>query len=129
MSANAAESMMAPPLTATISPAEIGRRANRPRPAMGLVRFSVFWLNQLLMKDCRPRESCAHNAQLQAQGRASRGPARCEPELGVATTSHDPSEPLSEYAMTACLANATYRSRCALRTVGCKRVFGDGDRP
>src|SRR5215831_12588482 len=61
MSANAAESMMAPPLTATISPVEIGRRANRPRPAIGLVRFSVFWLNQLLMKHCCPRElnSCA----------------------------------------------------------------------
>jgi hypothetical protein len=52
-SANAAASMMAPPLTATIPPAEIASRAKRPRPSIGLVRFSTSGLSQLLMTPVR----------------------------------------------------------------------------
>src|SRR5262245_52141107 len=55
MSAKAAESMMAPPLTATISPAAFASRAKSPRPSIGLVRFSTFGLNQLLMKNHHQR--------------------------------------------------------------------------
>jgi len=39
---------MAPPLTATISPARMGWRAKSPRPSIELERFSVFGLNQLV---------------------------------------------------------------------------------
>src|SRR5438094_453409 len=41
--------MTTPPLTATISPARIVSRAKSPRPSIGLVRFSVLGLSQLLM--------------------------------------------------------------------------------
>jgi hypothetical protein len=57
---NVAESMMAPPLTATISPAVMATRAKSPRPWIGLARFSVLELNQLLI-DVSLLIACAHN--------------------------------------------------------------------
>src|SRR5207253_2078187 len=71
-----ARSIMAPPLTATISPAEIATRAKSPRPSIGLLRFSVLGLNQLLITHGR----CSATAATVAEGlgglRVIRGRAR-----------------------------------------------------
>ena len=40
--ASARRSRICPPLIATISPLRMARRANRPRPSMGLGRIAVF---------------------------------------------------------------------------------------
>ena len=53
---------MAPPLTATISPAVKAVRAKSPRPWIGLARFSVFELNQLLI-DVSLAIAGAHHGQ------------------------------------------------------------------
>src|SRR5215471_2922878 len=85
MSANAAESMMAPPLTATISPAAIAWRAKSPRPSIRLVRSSTFGLNQLLMTD-RP----AHRDVADAGPRVEPRPQR--PECAVVRGHRAPGE-------------------------------------